>query len=181
MKKIACLSLCVLFLAASLSSATLVEFSTSGSVAYSDDPFVAVGDTVNVKLFADNGGAGLLSQSWEAADLLTGSLWIDEYQLDIPGSWFDIEGPEFSTDSFGNLTSQLYGTFDFFSTDTYGSNTFHISGGWGFWNSTSQYIETNLSARSGWSVSELGAPVPEPSTWILLISGIVGLAVYGKK
>src|SRR5262249_27320918 len=84
--------------------AVTVELHYSGVVSAANIAGVSVGDAIIFDVFADNGGAGLNSQTWLASDVTSATFQAGSYSATTSGPLI-ISGGGFSTDSLGQLAT----------------------------------------------------------------------------
>jgi len=86
-----------------------VELDFSGIVSDSTVVGVNTGDAITFKVFADNGGANLNSQTWDTSDLISATIAAGSYSAATSGPAAGFGG--FSTDASGQLSDLNFGTF----------------------------------------------------------------------
>lgn len=156
-----------------------VELVHTTTVSSSDISGVAIGDTVTLTLFAENGGDSVNSQTWRIGDIISGSLKAGSYWQSYIDGWFSGSTPiSFVTDVSGALT-----TADFFGT-TFSANhqdPLGVGPRVNLYNSDFQDFLGNqasfnlfLQNPSAWTVAK-SVQVPEPSTILLLVIGVIAI------
>ena len=173
------------------------SFEYNDTISATDIPGLAVGQDAKITVTLDNGGATILSQTWTAAHLQSvtwnfnnGGL-VTTFASPFDGGLGTGAG-DFMTDAAGTLTTVMTNWSDVavmadFTTTGSGTDL-----EWYFDGFNNVYSEvagrrlvdlTNVGdmlIAANWSQSS-PTPTPEPSTMLLLGSGLVGLIGYRMR
>jgi hypothetical protein len=165
-----------------------VELEFSGIVSDTTIPGVSVGNTITFDVFADNGGAGLDSQSWNQGNITSATIQAGSYSATASGALLGGSGG-FSTDASGNLV-----TLDFFmiqeGSDTNGNPqfTYFMNASNDIWFACSDVLcttNTSFGASSPPSIDNttisLVSSTPLPAALPLLATGLGGLGLLGWR
>jgi hypothetical protein len=179
-------ALAISFMTFGPANASEVDFTFIGSISTAGTPGIAVGDIYRLDVFADNGNSSLVNQTWTAANITSFTIAAGTYSAHYDSAF---PSSAFMTDGSGNVSSaQFDGTSTTsHNTDNFGSEVgdiFFSNGTFfdtrGRSNSTVDGVNINNATR--WSVAEV-SPVPEPSTWAMMILGFAGIGfmAYRRK
>ena len=98
--------------------AATVKITFTSDIVKSSLPGVDAGDTLVLDLLVDNGGSGLLGQSWDLDDVISGTVRVGSLTQTYTGDWWTEDGnlypaAGFRTDATGVLEfAQFYGMWD---------------------------------------------------------------------
>ncbi len=169
---------CSIFAATSASAAT-VTFEFVSTVRTSGIPGVAAGDDLVFRVFADNGGSSLASQSWSGLNYLgaTADVGNGAYTASFDSTLFFSTSFSASTDALGNVSAFSLNDATSGNTDSLGGRPQFILNGartnlfTGFYllDAVDLTAPENFTARVG----DLTA-VPLPAGLPLLAFGLVG-------
>jgi len=136
------------------------------------------GNTLILKITADNGGIGIASGSWAQEDILSAVATVGSYEAIFNYPYFQND-PVFVTDSLGNLASTRWYDIDDNNTDNIGAGSpvFYANV-----LETSQrdrltYLDAGPSSASSWEISA----VPIPAAAWLFGSALIGLVGIKRK
>ena len=144
----------------SFANATLILFTSTGIVTSSNDTNITLGTTVNVGIYAENSGTGLVNQTWNSTQLVDGFVKIGSYSMGNLNSWFNGSPSVFTTDTFGAVVANVQGTNSMQITDSYGYGWVWIRSDWSIGTTRSQWIGTSILAQGNWKANfASGAPI----------------------
>ena len=172
------LMLCGAF--SSSAHAVPIKLTYTTTVLSAGTPGVTDGDVLILDVIADNGGAGVISQSWFQADVLSAVARVGTYVATFVFPHF-VNDPVFVTDGTGALTNVLWFDADGNNFDNLGpgSPEFYANG---IRTSQGQFMDfqgLQAGIPGAWTVSL--ARVPEPSAIALFAFGLAGLAFLGWR
>jgi hypothetical protein len=175
-----------IFLFAGIATANTVQFVYISTVTSSAIPGVSAGDSVTVKILADNGGSSLSSQSWTVADFISGSLRSGTYMQSYIDGWFPFPTVLFSTDATGDIASADFeGTlYSPNHVDSFGTGpqiNLYSDGFQDYFGDIAFETSCLDCDVHDWTVSEVQA-VPEPSTLsYMILAALVSVMVFRRK
>jgi len=155
-----------------------VVLTYSGTVAAgSPNPSVHTGDAITFKVFADNGGSSLASQSWALTDITGATIQAGTYSASVSGAVDVIFGSNIQTDASGHLITLSFGVGQH-GTDSAGlTGEFLFFMGFNdFWYNPlgAGFGATSLPDNSHTTIA-LVAATPVPATLPLLAAALGGL------
>ncbi|HEX5377629.1 MAG TPA: PEPxxWA-CTERM sorting domain-containing protein [Phenylobacterium sp.] len=170
--------------------AAVMDFTMKGVIESASTPGINAGDVITVHLFADNGGASTISQTWNLADLLGFTIQAGTYSATYSKVWQYPSTGNFQTDASGAVSHvEFYGTDDLsHNVDNFGSWTADsVFGNASFCDFLDRCNNTSggtFNNASQWTVGLAGpGGVPEPATWAMMIAGfgMAGVAMRRRR
>lgn len=167
-------------------NATEYEFTFTDTIFTAATPGIAVGDTMTLHLFADNGGSTAVSQTWNLDNLLGFTIHAGAYSASYSTVFPSPTTGNFVTDASGMMSSvNFMGTSgSSHNTDNFGSwigDSVFTGGDFCDFFSRCNYVSTySFNNPSMWTVA-VAPTIPEPSTWALMLLGFAGLGVAGYR
>lgn len=167
--------LALLLLVPALAIAVPVKFTYTSPVSSGGVAGVSDGDILTLEIIADNGGSGLLSQSWIQADISSAFAFVETYNAVFNFPY--LNNPVFVTDAAGLLTSTAWVDVDENNTDNLGSGSPKFFAN-GLRTSQGNFMEYQgpWPFFATWSINNVSR-VPEPASLTLLVLGLAGLGV----
>ena len=155
--------------------ATPIVLEFKSQVINSLAPGIVVGDTADLRVFADNGGTGLASQSWDSTDIQFATMNIGSYAAATSGA---ITGTAaFGTDALGHLAT-LSVAIQQSGSDSNGNSIFNIdllgtNNVW-FGNNATLFLAAQAATVNTVTIAAVAA-TPLPAALPLLVSSLAGL------
>jgi hypothetical protein len=174
-----------LLLASTASQAAPVELAFSGTVMDSSIPGATNGDAMTFDVFANNGGANLISQTWTFRDITSATTQAGTYSATAAGPQLAGAFGSFSTNASGQLQ-----TLDFFGlqngSDTKGSSTFAytMNGRNNIWFTAvgESFGASSPPSITNTTISLVSTPLtPLPAALPLFATGLGALGLLGWR
>jgi hypothetical protein len=174
----------VMLFGSTAAQASLIEFDFASTCCGlgSTIPGTAPGMPFNISIFADNGGASTVSQTWLDAQYVsaTASIGGSVYTLILDQAHFSFNA---ATNAAGNVTAISLSDFNAGNTDNLGSSSPGL-----VVNGARNIIFTGnfeadadaTTVPSNWTATVV-SQVPEPTTLALLSLGLAGLGFRRRK
>jgi hypothetical protein len=177
-----------LLLASTAAHAVPVELAFSGTVSSSTVPGVSSGDAITYDVFADNGGASLILQTWSFNDITSATMQAGTYSATTSGPQTTFPGALPGSGSFSTNASAQLRTLNFRSeqngSDTNGNSSFiyYMNGFNNIWYTNPPMTVPSFGAISPPSITNTTiSVVPLPAALPLFASGIGGLGLLGWR